>query len=90
MQCNVRLNRSRYCHSLVAHTPPKSKLKPQGSVVLRPVPEFTRCSGVPAKVTSVLRQHQANLKVRWGLVGRWFTGESNGVLTFRFIDVSFD
>ena len=34
----------------------------QGSVVLRPVPEFTRCSGVPAKVTSVLRQHKANLE----------------------------
>lgn len=46
------------------HTPPQSLIPQlQGSVVLRPVPEFTRCSGVPAKVTSVLRQHQANLKV---------------------------
>lgn len=32
-----------------------------GSVVLRPVPEYTRCSGVPAKVTSVLRKHKENV-----------------------------
>ncbi|GAB5033353.1 serine acetyltransferase [Nannochloropsis oceanica] len=32
-----------------------------GSVVLRPVPEYTRCSGVPAKVTSVLRKHKDNV-----------------------------
>lgn len=33
-----------------------------GSVVLRPVPEYTRCSGVPAKVTSVLRKHKENVR----------------------------
>ncbi len=32
-----------------------------GSVVLRPVPEYTRCSGVPAQVTAVLRKHKENV-----------------------------